>query len=112
MLGIKIYSHPNKKPCAWNFLNPILRTKNHLHPNKKPCAWKIKKSMLRIKNHLHPNKKPCAKVKNPMFKIKKPTLVVLGRGKNLLVLMEYFLRKAIWQNYNPFGIPYMSTGLS
>jgi hypothetical protein len=49
LLQIKIYSHPNIKPCAWNFLNPILRTKNHLHPNKKPCAWKIKNPCLESK---------------------------------------------------------------
>jgi hypothetical protein len=112
MLGIKNHSHPNKKPCAWNFFNPILGIKNHLHPNKKPCAWNFKKSRLRIKNHLHPNKKPYAGIKNPMLRIKKPMLVVLGRGKNLLVLMECSLTKAIWQNYNPFGIPYVSALVS
>jgi hypothetical protein len=61
----------NKTPLL-KIKNSMLGIKIHSHPNKKPRAWKIKKSMLRIKNHLHPNKKPCARVKNPMLRIKKP----------------------------------------
>jgi len=105
MLKIKNHSHPNKKPCAWNFFNPILRTKNHLHSNKKHLVPGIFfQSMLKIKNRLHPNKKPYAGVGKPVLRIKKPMLVVLGRGK----IFTGTNGIAIWQNYDPFGIRYMS----
>jgi hypothetical protein len=95
MLRIKNHSHPNKKPCAWNFFNPILRTKNHLHSNKKHLVPGIfKKSMLKIKNRLHPNKKPYAGVENPMLRIKKPMLVVLGRGEKFTGTNGMFLEES------------------
>ncbi len=50
--------------------------------------------MLKIKNRLHPNKKPYAGVENPMLRIKKPMLVVLGRGEKFTGTNGMFLEES------------------